>query len=156
MNVLHVTPYFTPAWAYGGVAADVSELARAQVALGHRVTVLTTDALAPHERLPTADTFIDAVRVVRVRNLSGAIRTWLHLSTPVGMRGRARTIVAEHALDIVHLHECAPWKMCAWLACVPHTVPVIVSPHGTLGATADTRGQRRHGTGRSAIGCSRG
>lgn len=44
MRILHVTPWFPPALRYGGVPVCAFELARAQVALGHQVTVLTTDA----------------------------------------------------------------------------------------------------------------
>ena len=44
LRILHVTPYYHDAWAYGGIPRVVSALARAQARLGHAVTVCTTDA----------------------------------------------------------------------------------------------------------------
>ena len=105
LSVLHVTPYLEPAWAYGSVAYEVAALARAQVALGYRVSVITTDALAPHERLPSGEVHVDGIRVVRVRNVSGATQTWLRLSTPLGIARSARALFAEQQIAIVHLHE---------------------------------------------------
>lgn len=137
MRLVHVTPYFAPAWAYGGVARAVTELARAQTAAGHAVTVLTTDALAPHERLAAGETVVDGIRVWRARNVSGAARTWLNLSTPSGLRRMARQALAS-GVDVVHLHELRTVENLLVVDAVPPAVPVIVSPHGTL----------RHDTGR--------
>jgi len=52
MKVLQVTPYFAPAWGYGGVPRSVYELSKALSRLNHQVTVLTTDALSERERMP--------------------------------------------------------------------------------------------------------
>ena len=45
MRILHVTPYFHPAWVYGGVPRSLFELAREQTRQGEEVRVLTTDVL---------------------------------------------------------------------------------------------------------------
>jgi len=133
MNLLHVTPYLGPAWAFGGVPWAVASLARAQVAAGHQVVVLTTDAMAPHERLPTGDTYVDGVRVIRVRNISGAVRMWLNLSTPIGLRAPARALFQSQPIDVVHLHELRTVENLLVVAEAPPTVPVVLSPHGTIG-----------------------
>jgi glycosyltransferase involved in cell wall biosynthesis len=131
MKLLHVTPYYAPAWAYGSVPGTVAALARAQASLGHHVTVLTTDALAPHERLPVGDSSDEGVRVMRVRNASSSARTWLHLSTPIGMRRQARALLAEGP-DLVHLHELRTIEGIVITAETPRDRPLVVSPHGTL------------------------
>jgi glycosyltransferase involved in cell wall biosynthesis len=41
MRVLHVSPFYEPAWAYGGTARAVAALCRALVRRGHEVTVAT-------------------------------------------------------------------------------------------------------------------
>jgi len=105
LHVLHVTPCYAPAWAYGRVPQIVSDLARSQSRLGHKVTVLTSDAIAPHERAPAGDRVEDGVRVIRCRNLSGLVRWWLNLSTPVGMPAIARSVLTREAVDVLHLHE---------------------------------------------------
>ena len=43
MHILHVTPYYPPTWAYGGIPRIVDGLSRAQQKQGHKVSVLTTD-----------------------------------------------------------------------------------------------------------------
>jgi glycosyltransferase involved in cell wall biosynthesis len=44
MNLLFVLPAYEPAWAFGGIVRSTSSLCRALAALGHRVTVYTTNA----------------------------------------------------------------------------------------------------------------
>lgn len=131
MNILHLTPYYPPAWAFGPTPGTVAALARAQAAHGHRVTVLTTDAMAPHERVHMGDSAMDGVRVVRVRNISGSTRTWLGCSTPVGMR-RAASRLAASGLDVVHLHELVTVEALRAVPVIDARVPVVVSLHGQL------------------------
>ena len=42
MKILHVTPWYEPAWSTGGTAISASNICRAQANLGHEVTVFTT------------------------------------------------------------------------------------------------------------------
>ena len=127
---MHVTPYLAPAWAYGPVPAAVWDLARAQAASNTSVAILTTDAVAPHERQPVGAFMLDGVRVVRVRNVSGLIRTWLDTSTPLAMARRARDLFAATTPDIVHLHELRTVENWRVIASVPPGTPVIGSTHG--------------------------
>jgi hypothetical protein len=132
MHILHVTSCYPPAWAYGRVPDAVAALARAQVALGNRVTVLTSDAVAPHERVPAGEPIVGGVRVIRFRNLSGLVRSWLNLSTPIGLRDLARTLLARDSVDVLHLHELRTVENLIVLRVVGATPAVVVSTHGTL------------------------
>src|SRR5205085_1289760 len=51
MRILHVTPFYEPAWAYGGMARSSAGLCRALARRGHEVTVATAllDPLSPLE-----------------------------------------------------------------------------------------------------------
>lgn len=133
MNLLHVIPYYAPAWAYGGSVRAATELTRALVRAGHRVTVLTTDTLSPTERAPVPRETLDGVEVVRARNLSNALRGRLNLSTPHGMAALARSLIVERRIDLVHCHELRTVENLR-VAPVAEAldVPVVVSPHGTL------------------------
>src|SRR6266481_4992845 len=51
LRILHVTPYFTDAWAYGGIPRLATSLARGLARRGHHVTVCTTDARDASSRL---------------------------------------------------------------------------------------------------------
>jgi Glycosyltransferase Family 4 len=130
--VLHVTPYLAPAWAYGTVPGAVWDLACAQARAGTTVTVLTTDVRAPHERLPVGESHLDGVRIVRVRNVSGLLRSWLHVSTPLAIGRHTRELFAAGAPDIVHFHELTPIENWRVAACTPVGVPLVVSTHGAI------------------------
>jgi len=133
VNLLHVIPYYAPAWAYGGSVRAATDLTRALAQAGHRVTVLTTDTLSQAERAPVLRETLDGVEVLRVRNLSNALRGRLNLSTPRGMAAAARTLIAERQIDLIHCHELRTVEN---LRVVPVAkalgVPIVVSPHGTL------------------------
>lgn len=51
LRVLQVTPYYAPAWGYGGVVEAVFQLTRYLARAGADVRVLTTDANGEHQRL---------------------------------------------------------------------------------------------------------
>ena len=64
MRILQVTPYFAPAWAYGGPPRVMTDYAVGLAALGHQVDVFTTDVLdAEHRAAPALET-IEGVRFV--------------------------------------------------------------------------------------------
>jgi glycosyltransferase involved in cell wall biosynthesis len=139
MRILHLSPYYAPAYAFGGVVRAVEGIATAQAAQGHAVTVLTTDALDPRTRTTDPrDELRDGVRVVRVPNV--LIRGTLNLSTPRGLGAAAQPLITD--ADVVHLHE---FRTVENLLVTPIAArlrkPVVMSPHGTLTLT----------TGRSAV-----
>ena len=141
LNILHLTPYYAPAYAFGGVTRAVEGMARALAQRGHSVTVLTTDALSQTERYTGSfDTVRDGVRVVRVRNQSVGLRGRFNLSTPLGMGRTAADLLAD--VDVLHSHE---FRTAENLLVTPIAarlgVPMLLSPHGTLNQT----------TGRSAL-----
>jgi glycosyltransferase involved in cell wall biosynthesis len=132
LNILHLTPFFAPAYAFGGVTRAVEGMARALAARGHTITVLTTDALSQTERCEGArDAAQDGVRVVRVPNLSTALRGRFNLSTPLGMGRAASDLLAD--CDVLHVHE---FRTAENLLVTPSAerlrVPIVLSPHGTL------------------------
>lgn len=67
MKIVIVTPYFAPAWTYGGPPKVLFILARTLLRHGHSVTVITTDAL-DQRRNPMLSETIDGVKVRRFRN----------------------------------------------------------------------------------------
>lgn len=102
MKVLHVTPYFPPAWAYGGPPRSVFELCRELVRCGHEVTVLTTDACDAALRAEPPHETLEGVDVHRLPNLSNGLAWRRQFFLPLGMRKfLARRI---EKFDLVHLH----------------------------------------------------
>ena len=132
MKLLHVAPYYAPAYPFGGVVRAVEGLATALAARGHEVIVLTTDAGSRDARVDTPpDEMRDGVRVVRVRNRSPWLRARTNLSTPFGMKRAARELLT--GADALHLHEFRTLEA-LWTApeATRAGVPVLFSPHGTL------------------------
>ena len=141
MRILHLTPYYAPAYAFGGVVRSVEGMATALVNRGHEATVLTTDAQDQRRRYSgPADETIDGVRVMRRPNVLPWLRGRLNLSTPRGMRHAAEALLPQ--VDIVHVHE---FRTLENLLATPvarcHGKPIVLSPHGTLNLR----------TGRSAL-----
>ena len=132
MNLLHISPYYAPAYAFGGVVRAVEGMAQALAQRGHTVTILTTDALSQTSRCEnTVETVDHGVRVVRVRNVSVWLRGHANLSTPLTMRQTARQWVSW--ADVVHCHE---FRTTENLLVTPIAAslnkPLVLSPHGTL------------------------
>lgn len=134
MRILHVTPYFESAWAYGGIPRAAACMVQGLMTRGHRVTVCTTDACRPDSRLPAPDGAAvpsDGSADVRVfRNLSNAAAYHLQFFLPMGL-GR---YLSSHAgeFDIAHLHGChhVPGSVAARHLRLAN-VPYLVTPNGT-------------------------
>src|SRR5258708_6350686 len=126
LRILHVSPYYAPAFAFGGVVSAVSGLATAQAECSHHVTVLTTDALTRSQRNPVLRETIAGVDVIRCRNVSSVLRARLNLSFPRGFRA----VFAELArrADVVHVHELRTVEN----VLIDHARPIVLSAHGTL------------------------
>src|SRR4051812_46661537 len=70
VRILHVTPYFADAWAYGGIPRLAHSLARGLARRGHEVTVCTTDACDDASRLaPPFSRMSDGVAVLIFPNV---------------------------------------------------------------------------------------
>ena len=141
MHILHLTPYYTPAYAFGGVVRSVEGMTQALHQRGHRITVLTTDALDQTSRyLDRSEEVINGIQVYRSPNVSPQLRGKVNLSTPNKMQALALSILDD--VDILHCHE---FRTLENLIVTPLAqqmqIPMVLSPHGTL----------IHSTGRSRL-----
>jgi glycosyltransferase involved in cell wall biosynthesis len=132
LHILHVTPYYAPSYAFGGVVRAVEGMAQALIQRGQAVSVLTTDALDFNGgRVTPLEEVLDGVRVVRARNALPMLRRWANASSVLNWRALAVPLL--QACDVVHLHEFRTQEA---VSLVPLTQqiskPVLVSPHGTL------------------------
>ncbi|MDE2635918.1 MAG: glycosyltransferase [Chloroflexota bacterium] len=132
MRILHLTPYYKPAYAFGGVVRSVEGMATSLVQRGHEVTVLTTDALDQQRRYTGAiNETIDGVHVLRRPNVLPGLRGRYNLSTPRSMKQTAEAILPS--VDVLHVHE---FRTLENLLVTPVGAklrkPIVLSPHGTL------------------------
>ncbi len=132
MRVLHLTPYYAPAYAFGGVVRSAEAMALSLAERGHQVTVLTTDAHTRRARYAgPLEEDRGGVRVIRCPNLVPGLRRSLNLSTPRGMWTMLAALLP--GVDLLHLHE---FRTAENLLAIPLAqaleLPVLLSPHGTL------------------------
>ena len=128
MRILHVSPSFWPAHAYGGPIVSTYELCRHLAALGHEVRVLTTDAAGKGQVLE-----VDRTRPVEVA--PGVVVRYHHrvlsgLAAP-GLVGALPGAVRR--AELVHLtgvYSFPTWP--TLLACRALNRPLVWSPRGSL------------------------
>jgi glycosyltransferase involved in cell wall biosynthesis len=137
-RILHVIPYFVPAYGFGGPVTVCLDLAATQVALGHDVTVATTDALDADSRVGPLQEVIEGVNVVRFRNVSAALSKRRNLFMPRGLRAWVRGNV--HLFDVAHLHDYFTYlNVCVGALCRERGVPYVVQPHGVAAPPPDQK-----------------
>ncbi len=141
LRLLHVTPYYHDAWAYGGIPRLASALARGLAARGHRVTVCTTDACDARRRLPrgtapgadppgasSGDRSPVDLRVFP--NLSNRLAYHYQAFCPIGLRAFLRRHAG--AFDAAHIHAHRHLlEVLAVRALARAGVPYVVQPNGT-------------------------
>ncbi len=130
MHILMVSPYYAPAWSYGGPVRVAYEVATRAAAKGHHVTVLTTDALNAENRAAPAEETLGGVRVMRLPNWGNSL-AWRRIFLPRRFKPTLRRLLP--GADVVHIHEIRSMPG-AWALdpIMRAGVPFILSPHGGL------------------------
>ena len=130
MRILHVIPYFYPAWAYGGTCRAAWELARAAVRQGLQVEGFTPDALDAQQRAGPIFEVVEGVEIHRVANLSNRL-AWARVFLPLGFGSQLSAAVAR--ADVVHLHEFRSYQNAIALPIIERQrKPFVVTPQGSL------------------------
>lgn len=147
MRVLHVTPYFAPAFVYGGPPRSILGLCRSLRRLGVDAEVFTTTANGA-EDLPASPAPGARQDDVPVRYFPRAFPRRIF-----GARGLDAALRRDVALyDVVHVHGL--WNLPVWQAARRARrarVPYVVSPRGMLNAGAVARRRRRKRFGYWAV-----
>ncbi|HVB36966.1 MAG TPA: glycosyltransferase [Vicinamibacterales bacterium] len=138
MRVLHVTPYFAPAFAYGGPPRSVLGLCHGLRHAGVDVRVVTTTA-AGGSRLPASGPGFMPYEGIPVH--------YAPLARPSWYFNAAIASALDEGLawcDVCHVHGL--WNVPEWIA-VRHAararVPYVISPRGMLEPEAMVRGRLR-------------
>ena len=139
MRILQVTPYFAPAWAYGGPPRVMYDYATGLVDRGHEVSVVTTDVLDARRRARPEHERLDGVDVRRLPNLSNSLAWRRKKYLP---RGLVRQLAREIGrADVVHVTDTRTYlTAAAYAVSRARGVPLCLSPHGSLPGSAGVRG----------------
>jgi glycosyltransferase involved in cell wall biosynthesis len=142
LRILHVSPYFAPAFCYGGPPHSILGLCQAQQRCGAEITVFTTTAAGTERLPPSTESPADyeGVRVFRFPLGVGA--RFFHAPAL-----RPAIAASSHEFDLVHIHGIWNWvEWSASRACRRLSLPYVISLRGMLHASA-----RRHRRWRKAI-----
>ena len=139
MKILQVTPYFAPAWAYGGPPRVMHDYAAGLVALGHQVDVFTTDVLDQYERAGPDIETLDGVRVRRFPNVSNELAWRRKKYLPRGLL--TALLRSAGCYDVVHVTDTRTYvAAAAHVASSVRGVPLAVSAFGSLPRSRGLRG----------------
>lgn len=131
MRILHVTPSFYPAWAYGGIPRCAYEVCRGLAAGGDDVTVWTTDAFDAARRGGPAEEAVDGMFVRRFRNLHNGLAYHRQLYLPLGILKAPWHDLA--AFDIVHIHSHRHLlEALVGAAALRRRIPYVFTGNGTV------------------------
>ena len=105
MHILQVTPYYPPAYAYGGIPRIVHGLSNGLKDMGHHISVLTTDVHSATERsYRPIYRNEQGVHVWCVPNLSNRLAYQQQLFLPMLDQAYFEQIEKNSPVDIIHLH----------------------------------------------------
>jgi glycosyltransferase involved in cell wall biosynthesis len=141
MRVVHVTPYFAPAYVYGGPPRSVLALCQGLQAAGVDVEVVTTVANGPTD-LPASPPAGDGVSRFEGVPVHYAPRAVPGVLFNAAIAAPLRRALAD--ADLCHIHGL--WTLPAWTAARlagQMNVPYIISPRGMLQPAALGRRQWR-------------
>jgi len=128
LRTLRVTPYFEPAWCWGGPAVSIPTACRALVRAGTSVTVFTTTAgLAPEQGIdPEREYDLDGVKVCYFPH------RWplRYFRSPALTRALS---ACAAGFDLMHLHGVfCHTNLAAWRVAKRSHIPYVVTVHGVL------------------------
>ena len=138
MRVVHITPYFAPAFRYGGPPRSVLGLCKGLQRAGVQVEVLTTTANGPVD-LDASPREGSHYEGVPVRYLPAAFPRRFF-----GAKMRSAIVSALERADLCHIHGI--WNVPEWMAtrlARARRVPYLVSPRGMLQPAAWRSGRWR-------------
>ena len=124
MKIGVITPYFYPAWEYGGTPRAAYALSQALAARGHDVRVLTTGPCSETKN-------VNGIDVRYYRNLSNYLAFRHRLFLPRGFRKELRRQIADR--DVLHIHEFRSTLTIPTARVAKEiSAPYLISPHGGL------------------------
>jgi glycosyltransferase involved in cell wall biosynthesis len=145
VNILHIVPYFYPAWSYGGTPRVVFELCRELVKKGHNVTVYTTDVFDKHNPLTPFSkgdyivreveglvlSEVEGIKIKYFRNISNSLAFNQKVFISPGISKALKENLKQ--FDIVHLNEFRTLQnIAAYKYLMKYKIPYVLSAHGSV------------------------
>lgn len=103
MKIVHVIPFYAPAWGYGGPVRVCYDFVNSLSKKGHNITVLTTDAYDHTRRIRSGCEEEGRVKIIRFRNLSNRLAKQYNFFLPLGFARYLKSNIKN--ADVIHLHS---------------------------------------------------
>ena len=140
MNILHIVPYFYPAWSYGGTPRVVFELCRELVKKGHNVTVYTTDVFNKNSRQSAVgsrqstnciEAEVEGIKIKYFKNISNSLAFNQKVFISPAISKALKKNLKQ--FDMVHLHEFRTLQnAAAYKYLTKYKIPYVLSAHGSV------------------------
>jgi len=130
-KILFVTPFFVPAYSYGGIVRVAYEQAKWLLSKWYSVTVVTTDVRDAESRNEIQTENIEGIEILRFKNISNYLAKYQNLYLPIWMKKWLKQNIRN--FDIVHIHDI--YNLPTYWACKYSNinwVKYFIQPHGTL------------------------
>jgi glycosyltransferase involved in cell wall biosynthesis len=137
-RILIVTPFFAPAWHYGGPPRVMLDLCSHIAKIGHEVIIATTDVL-DMRRNPKREAHLNGMHIFYFRNYSNSLAYYLKFFSPRGFRKYLSENLSS--FNIVHIVDFR--NLCTYYTyreCLKQNIPYVITPFGTLPNTKDFKG----------------
>lgn len=129
MKILHIIPYYIPAWGFGGPITVCSNYAESQTRNGHDVTVVTTNVLNSKETVRKERETVNGVKVLRFPILNPFLAKRFNFYYSLGFAKWYKNNCKE--FDIVHLHDFFTPQNVVVLENAKKQGNFIIQPHGS-------------------------
>jgi glycosyltransferase involved in cell wall biosynthesis len=132
LKILHVTPWYAPAWATGGTAVSVSSYCEALAAQAVDVTVFTTTDKGRGERLHPSS--FETVREgVVVKYFACGVFGIKARQAALSWRMFWQIFKCARDFDVIHVHSTRHiYGLAVLISSKIFKVPYIVTPHASL------------------------
>lgn len=135
MKIVIVTPYYAPAWAYGGPPKLLHEFAQALKQRGHNVKIISCDVLDHRRSKPYYD-LIEGISVYRLKTLSNTLAWKQKIFLPLGatryLTKTLKNVDFVFCSDLRHLLNISVYKVCK-----KFNIPYSIAAYGEISITHD-------------------
>jgi len=132
LKILHITPWYAPAWASGGIATASSNLCEKLAELSCNITVFTT-LDAGGNKLLGKKSFENVRNGVKVFYFKTGIFSFNLRKAQFSAGLIFNIIKSAKNYDICHIHSSRTiYGFITFLTCKFFNIPYIITPHGTL------------------------
>ncbi len=129
-KILIITPYFAPAWGYGGPPKALYEYAKELVILGYNVTVITTDAL-DENRYAIYEEKMNGIKILRMKNISNYLAYHYKIFyIPIFLPKIKRKIEESDCILFSDLRPIMHWQIISYVQ--KKNIPYGIFPFGQI------------------------